>query len=655
MTETSSEDSVEVEAWSLEEAIHRGAAALGRQPDDLHAEVLAQRREGPLSRLGLGRTLLQVRLSLAAPRPKPGQYALAYSGGALRVVVTPPVNGGAKVDGARIRAMTDAFGADSDHHDWLDKETGAATGRPFALPEDAFERKDAPAPAVHGTACVIVQPDRLAAWLLATSFDPQRTIQASDVEMALDTAGVSTGRLAEAIQRMHGHTLPHPAVVARGRPAQHGHDAAIEILLGRGASDADDPEVPQPGARDFRAIEQATYVTAGTQLARKEPATPGRAGETVLGEELAATDGADADLTKLVGKNTEMKPSDEQPDRALVATVSGNASVQGQKINMEPNLVISGNVDFHTGNIDFPGPVTVSGDVESGFSLKAGGNVAIGGVVDGGTVIATGDVIVRGGFLAEAEGQHGHIKAGGNVRVELVLGGLIQAKGDVVVAKEVMRATIEARGSIVVENGGQVHGAQLIAGGNVSAGVFGGRLGARTNVAAGSRMDSAEFQKLLREDLQDGALGDAVEAGTDRQSDAAPSAPATASPTDGESATGATGAEPAAASPAVEVATEPEEDDDSAGHGDRSRNDATATDSPESAETRASTTGDTPPDDDHTPDPATLAGRPRITVGDHVEPGVLLAVSGAHLRVDTPLHHFELVEDQGALITLPLR
>lgn len=124
-----------------------------------------------------------------------------------------------------------------------------------------------------------------------------------------------------------------------------------------------------------------------------------------------ATDGADADLTKLVGKNTELAPLDEQPNRTLVATVSGNASVQGQNINVEPNLVISGNVDFHTGNIDFPSPVTVTGDIESGFRLKADGDVAIGGVVDGGTVIATGDVIVRGGFLAEAEGQHGHIEA----------------------------------------------------------------------------------------------------------------------------------------------------------------------------------------------------------------------------------------------------
>ena len=417
---------------------------------------------------------------------------------------------------------------------------------------------------------MIVQPDRLAAWLLATSFDPQRTIQASDVEAALDAAGVSAGRLADVIQRVHGHTLPHPAVVARGRPAYHGRDAAIEIILGRAAPAADDPAAPQPSARDFRAIEHATYVTAGTQLAQKKPATPGQAGETVLGQELVATDGADADLTKLVGKNTELAPLDEQPDRTLVATVSGNASVQGQKINVEPNLVISGNVDFHTGNIDFPGPVTVTGDIESGFRLKADGDVAIGGVVDGGTVIATGDVIVRGGFLAEAEGQHGHIEGGWKgARGSSLGGGLIQARGDVVIAKEVMRATIEAGGSIVVENGGQVHGAQLIAGGNVSAGVFGGRLGARTTVAAGSRMDSAEFQKLRREDLQDGALGDAVEAGTDQQPDAAPPAPVTAGPTGSESATGATEATSTAATPAVEASTEAAEDGDTAERTDR--------------------------------------------------------------------------------------
>ena len=73
------------------------------------------------------------------------------------------------------------------------------------------------------------------------------------------------------------------------------------------------------------------------------------------------------------------------------------------------------------------------------------------------------------------------------------------------------------------------------------------------------------------------------------------------------------------------------------------------------AATGGTPAGETPPGDDQTPDPATLADRSRITVEDHVEPGVLLTVSGAHLRVETPLHHCELVQDQGVLITLPLR
>lgn len=149
----------------------------------------------------------------------------------------------------------------------------------------------------------------------------------------------------------------------------------------------------------------------------------------------------------------------------------------------------------------------------------------------------------------------------------------------------------------------------------MSAGVFGGRLGARTTVAAGSRMDSSEFQRLLREDLQDGALGDPVEAGTDRRQGEAPLASVTASPTGSESATGATEATSTAATPAVEASTEAVEDGDTAERTDRGSSDSTPTDSPEPAGTDGSAAGDTPPADDQTPDPATLADRPRITVG----------------------------------------
>jgi uncharacterized protein (DUF342 family) len=89
--------------------------------------------------------------------------------------------------------------------------------------------------------------------------------------------------------------------------------------------------------------------------------------------------------------------------------------------------VLQHDVDFRSGNIDFPGPVNVRGDVTSGFVLRAAGEVQIAGSVDGGSVIADGDITIQGGFFAEAEGHHGRIESRGTVRLGFVEGGEIVA------------------------------------------------------------------------------------------------------------------------------------------------------------------------------------------------------------------------------------
>ena len=133
-------------------------------------------------------------------------------------------------------------------------------------------------------------------------------------------------------------------------------------------------------------------------------------------------------------------------------------------IRVDPVLIVPHDVDFRTGNIDFPGVVQVHGDVAPGFELKARDAIEIKGTVMGATIGSEGDITIGAGFLADAEGYDGHIHSGGTVHVE---------------------------------GAGQIRGAQVIAGLDVRARTIGGRLGPRTVIVAGCRSSLADLELIL--------------------------------------------------------------------------------------------------------------------------------------------------------------
>jgi Predicted polymerase, most proteins contain PALM domain, HD hydrolase domain and Zn-ribbon domain len=70
-----------------------------------------------------------------------------------------------------------------------------------------------------------------------------------------------------------------------------------------------------------------------------------------------------------VGDNTFL----DEDDTVLKAACDGVVHYVRDVISVRDLLQITGNVDQHTGNIQFPGDVSVSGDVYSGYSLRSGG------------------------------------------------------------------------------------------------------------------------------------------------------------------------------------------------------------------------------------------------------------------------------------------
>ncbi|MBU0518957.1 FapA family protein, partial [bacterium] len=154
-------------------------------------------------------------------------------------------------------------------------------------------------------------------------------------------------------------------------------------------------------------------------------------------------------------------------DTELRASIIGSVTLEGGIVNVENILILNKGVNFATGNINYPGDVIITGDVGSGFSVKAEGKVEIRGVVSDAIIEAEGDVLVIGGFIGSGKGK---ITSRHDVFVKFIDNQQVEAEGCVHIGNHCVQATITAGGLIEVNTG--------------SGTVIGGRLSARDGILA---------------------------------------------------------------------------------------------------------------------------------------------------------------------------
>ncbi len=119
-------------------------------------------------------------------------------------------------------------------------------------------------------------------------------------------------------------------------------------------------------------------------------------------------------------------------------TLAGDLSVFAE-------LIVDGDVDFNTGNIDFDGNVVVKGTIIDGFTIKCGNLNAK--EIFGAKIFAIGDVHVSGGILRT------QIKAEGNVTAKFIMNSNIKSFGSVLVDKEVIDSKICSSGNFIATRG----------------------------------------------------------------------------------------------------------------------------------------------------------------------------------------------------------
>lgn len=353
------------------------------------------------------------------------------------------------------------------------------------LPEAAVD-EDVQEHIEYGRVIVEIASDKLSAML---RFDIGSRQSVPTVEMIYDELKekrVTFGIVDEAVQE--ARESMRPTVVARGIAPQNGQDAVIRRNFNIGEKGV--PVVDDHDRADYKNLNLFLRVAKGQVLAERVPQTQGTPGINVFGDKINAKNGKPKPLPN--GKNTIVRD-----ENFVIADMDGQIIDRGKKIDVDPRLDIRGDVGMATGNIDFDGAVTIHGNVEAGFVVKATGDIEIDGMISGAHVEGH-NIFVKGGVC----GMHrGRVKARADFRASFAENADIEADGDIYIEDIVMHSNVRAGHHLIMDTGkGRITGGNLAAGEEIRAKCVGNEANVVTRLSVGvNPMLQREQQMVLKE------------------------------------------------------------------------------------------------------------------------------------------------------------
>jgi uncharacterized protein (DUF342 family) len=194
-------------------------------------------------------------------------------------------------------------------------------------------------------------------------------------------------------------------------------------------------------------------------VGEKIPATIGKDGINVLGDSLPGNLGKDYKLN--YDKKT-ITLIEKDNKKVLLAKNNGAILIKNGKITIENNLIIDGDVDYNTGNINFDGYVTIKGTVKDNFTVIATKNITINSIIGVGAVkkieSTHGDINIKGGINGKNISE---ICAGGNIYAKFINETTVFSKNTVNIDLYAKDSIINAKNIFLNSKNGRIIGGNL--------------------------------------------------------------------------------------------------------------------------------------------------------------------------------------------------
>lgn len=286
------------------------------------------------------------------------------------------------------------------------------------------------------------------------------------------TYGIDTNAIEEMIrEQKYFQSIP----IVKGIEAVDGYDAVLKYNFNTDVKVK--PQINDKGIVDYHNLNMINHISKGDVVAEITPYDPGKPGTTVYGNEVKPKKTFKKSFK--YGRNLEVS----EDGLKLISQVSGQVTLEADKIFVSNEYEAPADVDPSTGDIDFDGNVKVKGNVLAGFKIKATGNVIVDGVVEGAEIHAGGDIVLTRGIQGMGKGV---VTAGGNITASFIEHSTARAKGNVV-ANAYIHSNVIASGKIVAEGKkGFIVGGNVRAALGIEARIIGSNMGITTVVGVGN-------------------------------------------------------------------------------------------------------------------------------------------------------------------------
>lgn len=305
-------------------------------------------------------------------------------------------------------------------------------------------------------------------------------MSADEIRGFLSNNSIVYGILDDALQEYEDFPIfETPFLVAEGSEPINGSEAKIIYNFETNPDKIHITE-REDGSVDFKELNKYQNVVKGQPLARKVSPEPGKDGRTVYGRYIPAKDGADMEIG--LGKNVTIADN----GATVVATASGHVMLKNGKITVETVLVIPGNVDGRTGNVNALGSVEIKGNVEDGYSVTAQGKIDVAGYVGKANLNAGGDIVVSRGINGGEGNDFGHITAGKSIWSSFIQNAQAEAGEYIIVSAGIVNSDVVALKKVLCKGRrAKIVGGHVRASNEVNAVIIGSPGGSETLVEVG--------------------------------------------------------------------------------------------------------------------------------------------------------------------------
>ncbi len=341
---------------------------------------------------------------------------------------------------------------------------------------------------VHSQIEISINPNNSAAFVSFTKpSGGGLDVTADQILDALDSKFVCHGILEDDIRRaVELKRYNENICAAKWDPPVNGVDGEIKYFYK--TDQAVRPVENEQGEVDYKNLGLVRNITAGTPIATITFPTEGEPGTDITGKTVPQRQGVPAKYT--VGAGTSLVDDDTQ----IIAAVDGNLVYKNGAFCVEETLIVNGDVEVATGNIDFIGAIIIKGSVFEGFRVTSKRGITVNGTVNCAELSADGDIFVKIGAINST------ITSKGNVKLGFCENSKIECEGNVESASFV-GGEVFAGQKMIASGKGVIMGGKYTALDGVEASVIGSDKYVKTEITLGNNAVLSKEKDTLEKSI----------------------------------------------------------------------------------------------------------------------------------------------------------